>query len=332
MSPFNPYRPFRKLMTVVVSTAALGAVAPNALAQDAYPSKPIKMVVPFTAGSATDIIARAVGEGMRKELGQPIIVENKPGAGGTLGAAQVSSAPADGYTLLVHSAGHVANAYLYPTLRYDPVKDFKSLAMLASVPNVLVVSPQSGFKDVKAVVQKAKTEPSKLLYASAGNGSATHMNAEKFRVATGIEAVHVPYRGTPEAITDVISGQVQWFFAPITSALPMIKDKKLLALAVGSPHRATALPDVSTTVEAGFPGSDYDFWIGLFAPSKLPDSIAERIRQATATALKSDAVKTRLIALGADYPSVAPEQFDAFVRKESAEVGKLVSTAKITQN
>ncbi|MEX8193648.1 Bug family tripartite tricarboxylate transporter substrate binding protein [Comamonas guangdongensis] len=324
--------PFRKLMTAMVSAAAFGATASSGFAEESYPSKPIKIVVPFTAGSATDIIARAVGEGMRKELGQPIIVENKPGAGGTLGAAQVAAAPADGYILLVHSAGHVANAYLYPSLRYDPVKDFKPLAMLASVPNVMVVNPQSGLKDAKAVVQKAKAEPGKLLYASAGNGSATHMNAEKFRVATGIDAVHVPYRGTPEAMTDVIAGQVQWFFAPITSALPMIKDRKMVALAVGSPHRAAALPDIPTTVEAGFPGSDYDFWIGLFAPSKLPAPVAERIRKATDAALKSEAMKTRLLALGADYPSVEPARFEAFVRNESAEVGKLVTSAKITQN
>ena len=323
--------PFRHWITAVASAAALCTAASPAFAED-YPSKPIKIVVPFTAGSATDIIARAVGEGMRKELGQPIIIENKPGAGGTLGAAQVASAPGDGYTLLVHSAGHVANAYLYPTLRYDPVKDFKSLAMLASVPNVMVVSPQSGFKDVKAVVAKAKTEPGKLLYASAGNGSATHMNAEKFRVSTGIDATHVPYRGTPEAMTDVISGQVQWFFAPITSALPMIKDKKLVALAVGSPQRATALPDTPTTVESGYPGSDYDFWIGLFAPAKLPPQIAERIQKATETALKSDAVKTRLVSLGANAPSIEPAKFEAFVRNDSAAVGKLISTAKITQN
>lgn len=323
--------PFRHWVSAIASAAALCTAASTALAQD-YPSKPIKIVVPFTAGSATDIIARAVGEGMRKELGQPIIIENKPGAGGTLGAAQVASAPGDGYTLLVHSAGHVANAYLYPTLRYDPVKDFKSLAMLASVPNVIVVSPQSGFKDVKAVVAKAKAEPGKLLYASAGNGSATHMNAEKFRVSTGIDATHVPYRGTPEAMTDVISGQVQWFFAPITSALPIIKDKKLVALAVGSPQRATALPDTPTTVESGYPGSDYDFWIGLFAPAKLPPQIAERIQKATETALKSDAVKTRLSSLGANAPSIEPAKFEAFVRNDSAEVGKLISTAKITQN
>ena len=325
-------RPFRTLITALASAAALSASFSTASAEEAYPSKPIKIIVPFTAGSATDIIARAVGEGMRKELNQPIIIENKPGAGGTLGAAQVANAPADGYTLLVHSAGHVANQYLYPTLRYDPIKDFKPLAMLASVPNVMVVNPQSGWRDAKAVVQKAKAEPGKQLYASAGNGSATHMNAEKFRVATSIDAVHVPYRGTPEAITDVISGQVNWFFAPITSALPMIKDKKLVAVAVGSPQRASALPDVPTTVEAGFPGSDYDFWIGLFAPGKLPTSLAERVQKATAIALQSDAVKTRLAGLGANMPAVPPAQFDAFVRNESSEVGKLISTAKITQN
>lgn len=305
----------------------------SAMAQEPYPNKPVHIIVPFTAGSATDIIARAVGEGLRKELGnQPVIIENKPGAGGTLGAAQVASAPADGYTLLVHSAGHVANAALYPSLRYDPIKDFKPLAMLASVPNVLVVSPKSNYKDLAALVTKAKAEPGKLLYASAGNGSATHMNAEKFRIAAKIDAVHVPYRGTPEAITDVISGQVNWFFAPITSAIPMIKDKKLQALAVGSPQRAVALPDVPTTEEAGFPNSSYDFWIGLFAPAKLPPALVEQIAKATTTALQSEAVKTRFTSLGANYPHVEPAQFENFVKAESASTTKLIQQAKITQN
>ncbi len=313
-------------------TLAACSWLPPAAAQDQYPRQPVRIVVPFTAGSATDIIARAVGEGMRKELGQPVIIENKPGAGGTLGAAQVAAAPADGYTLLVHSAGHVANSALYPGLRYDPIKDFKPLAMLASVPNVLVVSPKSDFKDLASLVARAKTEPGKLLYASAGNGSATHMNSEKFRIAAGIDAIHVPYRGTPEAITDVISGQVQWFFAPITSAIPMIKDHKLQALAVGSPQRAASLPNVPTTVEAGFPNSDYDFWIGLFAPAKLPPAIAEQLRRATATALKSPEVKARYTALGANSPSVEPEQFEAFVKNDATAAVTLIKAAHITQN
>ena len=333
VSYVNQVSKFAKFsLSALAAGAVIAVTASAALAQDGYPKQPIKIIVPFTAGSATDIIARALGEGMRKELGQPIIIENKPGAGGTLGAALVAAAPADGYTLLVHSAGHVANAALYPALRYDPIKDFKPLAMLASVPNVMVVAPSSGFTDAASLVKKAKAKPGKLTYASAGNGSATHMNAEKFRLAAGIDAVHAPYRGTPEAITDVIAGQVQWFFAPITSAIPMIKEKKLQALAVGSPQRAAALPDVPTTLEAGYPHSDYDFWIGLFAPGKLPPAVAEQITKATEAALKSEAVKARYAALGANFPHVAPAQFDAFVLSESAAAAKLVSSAKITQN
>lgn len=331
----NRFQKFAPVCSRLGAALLFGTLTISAAqAQDpAYPNKPVRIIVPFTAGSATDIIARAVGEGLRKELGnQPVIVENKPGAGGTLGAAQVASSPADGYTLLVHSAGHVANAALYPGLRYDPIKDFKPLAMLASVPNVLVVSPKSNYKDLAALVAKAKAEPGKLLYASAGNGSATHMNAEKFRIAAQIDAVHVPYRGTPEAITDVISGQVNWFFAPITSAIPMIKDHKLQALAVGSPTRATALPDVPTTVEAGFPNSSYDFWIGLFAPAKLPPALAAQISKATATALQSEAVKARYVSLGANYPHVEPAQFEAFVKAESTAATQLIKQAKITQN
>ena len=326
------FSPLARIGAAALALSALSAAISPALAEDAYPSKPIRVIVPFTAGSATDIIARAVGEGMRKELGQPIIVENKPGAGGTLGASQVATAQPDGYTLLVHSAGHVANSSLYPGLRYDPIKDFKSLAMLAQVPNVLVVNPKNGYKNVGDLVAKVKAAPDKFVYASAGSGSATHMNAEKFRIASKIAAVHVPYKGTPEAMTDVISGNVNWFFAPITTAIPMIKEGKLQALAVGSPQRAAALPDVPTTVEAGFPGSDYDFWIGLFAPGKLPASQADKIAKAVSAALKSDAVKARFVSLGANAPSVEPAQFDAFVKNESVAAKKLITEAKIKQD
>ena len=216
----NRFQKFAPVCSRLCTALLFGTFAlTSAQAQDpAYPNKPVRIIVPFTAGSATDIIARAVGEGLRKELGnQPVIVENKPGAGGTLGAAQVASSAADGYTLLVHSAGHVANAALYPGLRYDPIKDFKPLAMLASVPNVLVVSPKSNYKDLAALVAKAKAEPGKLLYASAGNGSATHMNAEKFRragnmvgVANKVFASVQPAGGCVDKVVATGTGLRQW--------------------------------------------------------------------------------------------------------------------------
>jgi tripartite-type tricarboxylate transporter receptor subunit TctC len=204
-------------------------------------TQPIKLVVPFTAGSGTDIVARLVAEKLGPALGTSVIVDNKPGAGGTLGAALTAKAPADGYTLLVHSAGHLVNPWIYKGLSYDTLKDFTGITPMASLPNVLVTAP-SHFADVKDLVAKAKAKPGGLNYGSAGNGSATHMNAEVFRLAAGLDAQHVPFRGTPEAMTEVMAGRVDWFFAPMVSALPLIQSGKLQALAVGTGKRSSALP------------------------------------------------------------------------------------------
>ena len=240
-----------------ILAALLLALAPAAFAQ-AFPDKPIKFVVPFTAGSGTDIVARTVAEPMSRALGQPIVVENKPGAGGTLGAAQVAKSAPDGYTLLVHSAGHVANPAIYNNLPYDTAKDFVGITPLASLPNVLIVSPAKGWKSPQDMVAQARANPGKLNYGSAGIGSATHMNAEIFRDSAKFDAVHVPFKGTPEAMTETATGRVDFFFAPLSSALPLIKDGRLQALAVGTPQRSPVLPNVPTTVEAGFAKSEYD--------------------------------------------------------------------------
>ena len=313
-----------------LGAALLAPTLPSAWAQDgAWPGKPIKIVVPFTAGSGTDIVARAVCERVAQSLKQPMVIDNRPGAGGTLGASQVAIAPPDGYTLLVHSAGHAANAALYPKLRYDTAKDFKPVAMLATLPNVLVTSAASGIKTPADLVAKAKASPGKQTYGSAGNGSATHINAEKFRMAAGFEAVHVPYRGTPEAITDVIAGNVDWFFAPLVTALPLIKDGKLVPLAVGSAKRSAALPNVPTTVEAGFPGSEYTFWVGLFAPARMPAPLVDRLYQEVERALSSPEVKARLDKLGAEVPALSQVQFADLVNVEIASTGKLIRQAGV---
>src|SRR3954471_21413232 len=242
-----------------LATLAL-ALAAGGVSAQSWPLRPIHFIVPFTAGSGTDTIARIVGDNMSKGLGQPVIIENKPGAGGTIGAAQVAKSDPDGYTVLIHSSGHALNPAIYPNLPYDTVKDLTGITPLASVPNVMVVSPSRGWKTVADVIAAAKAKPGQLNYASAGTGSATHMNAEKFKLRAGIDAQHVPFKGTPEAISDVIGGRNDWFFAPLSSALPLIKDGKLQALAVSTNQRAPSLPNVPTTVEAGVPGSDYNFW------------------------------------------------------------------------
>ena len=311
-----------------VLAALLLALAPAAFAQS-FPDKPIKFVVPFTAGSGTDIVARTVAEPMSRALGQPIVVENKPGAGGTLGAAQVAKSAPDGYTLLVHSAGHVANPAIYNNLPYDTAKDLIGITPLASLPNVLIVSPAKGWKSPKDLVDNARANPGKLNYGSAGIGSATHMNAEIFRESAKFDAVHVPFKGTPEAMTETATGRVDFFFAPLSSALPLIKDGRLQALAVGTPQRSPVLPNVPTTVEAGFPKSEYTFWVALLAPAGTPKAVIDRLNAEALKALASPEVKEKLAVLGAEPMPMSPSAFDAFLRSETARIAEIVKAAGI---
>jgi len=319
-----------KIARLLAVALLAAAVAP--LHAQTYPSKPVKVVVPFTPGSATDIIARALGERLQASLGQPIIVENRPGAGGTIGAALVAQSPPDGYTLLVQSSGHTVNPHIYASLGYDTLKDFASVTPLVTLPNVLIVSPAKGYKTVGDLVAAAKAKPGALNYASAGTGSATHMNSEKFRAAAGIVAVHVPMKGTPEAITETIAGRVDWFFAPLISAGPMIKDGKAVALAVGTSRRAANLPDVPTTVEAGVPNSDYTFWIALFAPAKTPREIVDKLHDEVVKVMASPEMKERLATLGAEAWTMGSAPFDDYVKQELAANASIVSAAGIKPN
>jgi tripartite-type tricarboxylate transporter receptor subunit TctC len=309
--------------------AALSIAAATSANAEGFPDRPIHFVVPFTAGSGTDIVARIVAEPMSRALGQTIIVENKPGAGGTLGAAQVAKSAPDGYTLLVHSAGHVANPAIYTNLPYDTLKDFAGVTPLASLPNVLIVSPSKGWKTVQDLVQAAKANPGKLNYGSAGIGSATHMNAEIFRQSAGFDAVHVPFKGTPEAMTETATGRIDFFFAPLLSALPFIKDGRLLALAVGTPQRSPVLPNVPTTVESGFPKSEYVFWVAMLAPSATPKAVVDRLNAEALKALASPDVKEKLAALGAEPMPMSTSAFDAFLRSETARIAEIVKSAGI---
>jgi len=294
-----------------------------------FPSKPVKVVVPFTPGSATDIIARALGERLQASLGQPIVVENRPGAGGTIGAAVVAQSPPDGYTLLVQSSGHTVNPHIYSSLGYDTLRDFASVTPLVTLPNVLIVSPAKGYKSVGDLVAHAKMHPGALNYASAGTGSATHMNSEKFRAAAGIVAVHVPMKGTPEAITETIAGRVDWFFAPLTGALPLIKDGKLQALAVSTAKRSPSLPDVPTTVEAGVPGSDYTFWVGMIVPAATPAPVIKRLHEEVLKALANPEVKERMAKLGADAFTMEPAAFNAYIKSEMDAAAVIAKAANL---
>ncbi len=331
-APMTPGHRSRRLALQQTAAAALSlALARIALAQTPWPQAgAIKFVVPFTAGSGTDIIARTIAEKLGPALGAQITIDNKPGAGGTLGAAQVAKAPADGYTFLIHSSGHVVNAALYPKLSYDTLKDFEGITPLASLPNVLVVSPAKGYKDVADLVAQVKAKPGSFNYASAGNGSATHMNAEQFRVAAGITAQHVPFRGTPEAITETIAGRIDWFFAPLVSALPLIKDGKLQALAVGTAARSPVLPGVpSITEAAGLKDAAYQFWVGLFATAKTPRAIVDRVHAETLKVLALPEVRERIAKLGAALMPMAQAAFEKFLNDETTAAAQLVKSAGI---
>lgn len=311
--------------------AALAAVllAGGASAQAPWPAKPIRMIVPFTAGSITDIIARTVGEAMGKSLGQPVLIENKPGAGGTIGAAQVAKSEPDGYTVLIHSSGHALNPAIYPNLPYDTLKDLSGVTPMAAVPNVLVVSPARGWKTVGDLLAAAKAKPGALNYASAGTGSATHMNAEKFKLKAGLDAQHVPFKGTPEAMTDVIGGRDDWFFAPLSPALPLIREGKLQALAVSSAQRSPALPNVPTTLEAGVPDSDYTLWVGMIVPAATPPAIQKRLHEEVVKAIHTPEVKQRLATLGADAFTMEPAAFNAYIRLEVESAAQIAKSANL---
>ncbi len=292
-----------------------------------YPNKVIKIVVPFTAGSATDIMARIVGEKIGTSMGQPVVVENRPGAGGTLGATQVAKSEPDGYTLLVVSAGHVVNPVLYPGLAYDTLADFSGVTPLAALPNLLVVAATSPIKSVQELVAAAKAKPGFLNYASAGVGSATHVNAEKFRTSAGVQVTHIPFKGTPETIVETTAGRVDFMFTPVLSSLPSIKENRMRALAVSTAKRSSALPEVPTVAEAGLPGFVFDFWIGLLAPSKTPRPIINKLNAEVAKALALPDVKERMAKLGAESLPMTPEQFDGYIKDEFATLGAVMKAA-----
>jgi len=325
------YRILPRRIAVTILAAAAAASAGPSWAQ-AWPSKPIRFIVPFTAGSGTDTIGRTVGERLSKALGQPVIIENKPGAGGTIGASQVAKSPGDGYVFLVHSAGHAANPAIYTKVNYDTINDFAGISMLATLPNVLVVPSSSPYRSVEDLVKDARAQPGKLSYGSAGNGSATHLNAEKFRASARFDAMHVPYKGTPEALTDTASGRIDFFFAPLVSALSMIKDKRLTPLAVGSAKRSEQMPDVPTTIEAGVPNSDFNFWIGLLAPANTPPDIVQRMNSEVQKILKDPGVKSRFASLGAEPQPMESAQFNAFIKSEVASFASLVKASNIKAN
>jgi tripartite-type tricarboxylate transporter receptor subunit TctC len=307
---------------------ALCALQASAMAQG-WPSKPIKVIVPFTPGSATDLMARTVSENLSRQLGRPVVVENRPGAGGTIGEAIVAKSDPDGYTLLVHSSSYTVTPSTYHDLSFDTLRDLTGITPLGLLPNVLVIAPSKGIRSVKELVAAAKAKPGSMNAATIGIGSATHLNAERFRLGASIDVVAIPFKGTPEALTEVMTGRVDYYFCPVNAALPLLKDGKLLGLAVGSTKRSVALPKLPTTLQAGVPNSDYNFWVGMFAPAKTPRDITDRLYHETAKALHAPDVREKLAKLGAEPMDYNPERFNAYIRKEIAANAALVKAAGI---
>ena len=297
-----------------------------------WPTKPIRAIVPFPAASGTDTVARPVLAQMSKELGVPIVVENRPGAGGTIGMAAVAHAEADGYTILIHSNSFTVVPATYTKLTFDPVGDFVGVMPVAALPMALVVAPDKGYKNVNDLIAAAKARPGSINYASAGAGGATHLGAERFRLAAGFEGTHVPYKGSAEALTDVITGRVDYYFSPVGLAQQHVKAGKLSALAVSSSRRSAAMPDVPTTVEAGLPNSDYNVWVGMMVAAKTPRAIVERLHDEMVKAIASPEVQESFKTLVAEPMIMTTAQFDAMLKSEVAMNAGLVKAAHVTVN
>ena len=317
-----------KAVKIWLAAVALCLMPSGAWAQT-WPSKPIRIIVPFTPGSGTDIMARTVSDRLSSQIGYPVVVENRPGAGGTIGEAAVAKSDPDGTTLLVHSSSYTVTPSTYRNLSFDTLRDLTGITPLGLLPNVLITAPSKGIRSVKELVAAAKAKPGSMNSASVGIGSATHLNAERFRLGAGIDTVNVPFKGSPEALTEIITGRVDFYFCPVVAALPLLKDGKIVALAVGSTRRSSALPDLPTTLEAGVSNSDYNFWVGMFAPAKTPRESVNRLYQETVKALHSPEVREKLARLGAEPMEYNPEQFNAYLRAEIAANAALVKAAGI---
>ena len=304
-----------KRSVMSVSALALALLTSQAAAQ-AWPRKPLRAIVPVGAGSSTDIVHRLVLEKMSEQLGQPIVVENRSGAGGTVGSGIVAKSEPDGYTILAHGAAHTIAPALYKALPYHPARDFVAVVPIGISPSVLVVSPGKGMKSAADLVAAAKARPGAMNFSSVGIGSATHLSAERFVSSAGIRAEHVPFKGGAEATLEVIAGRVDFFFGPVALVLPHIRDGKLAGLAVNSASRSAALADVPTLREAGFRDAEYPIWFGLFAPAKTPPGIVNRLNRETLDALQAPRIREKLAGLGVDPMVMSPAQFAAHVDSE----------------
>jgi tripartite-type tricarboxylate transporter receptor subunit TctC len=310
--------------------SALMLALPGAVSAQAYPAKSVHMVISFPPGSSTDIVGRVLVQKLSEYWGQPVLAENRGGAGGTIGAGIVAKAAPDGYTLLIDSSAHAVAPAIYSKLPYDTLKDFIEIAPIAGQPNVLVALAGSPTKSVADLVAEAKAKPGKINFASAGIGSGTHLNLEKFKLVTGVDVTHIPYKGTQEVMTDLLGGRVEYYFAPISAALSSIRDGKLRAIAVSGARRSSSLPEVPTVAESGVPGFEFTLWFGVWGPAGMPADVVDKISKDVNRALADPGVRERLAKLGNDTMSMTPAEFSQFVRREIEDYARVIKAAAIT--
>lgn len=319
---------FHCVLVTLGLAAALAASVASGQGAASYPSKPIRIVVPFPAAGTTDILARAVGVELFKAYGQPVTIENRPGAGGNLGSDMVAKAAPDGYTLLVGAVSPQAiNVALYRDLPYDVMRDFEHITLIAAVPNLLEVHPSVPVKTVKELIDYAKANPGKLAYASSGSGTSIHLSAELFKTMAGVDMLHVPYKGSAPAVTDLLAGQVQLMFDNLPSSLQQVKAGKLRPIAVTTAKRSPTLPDVPTIAESGLPGYEASSWFGLHAPGRTPKDIVNKLYGTVSKALHSKEMAERLSSQGAEPVGNTPAAFTEFVREEILKWAKVVKAS-----
>ena len=317
-----------RIAALLLALGTLGAGCAFAQGAANYPSKPIRIVVPFPAAGTTDILARAVGNEMQKAWGQPVVVENRPGAGGNLGSDVVAKAAPDGYTLLVGAVSPQAiNVTLYPKLPYDVMRDFAHITLIAVVPNLLEVHPSVPVKTVKELIDLARSKPGALSYASSGSGTSIHLSAELFKSMAGVDMLHIPYKGSAPAVTDLMAGQVQLMFDNLPSSIAQVKAGRLRPIAVTTLTRSPALPDVPTIAESGLPGYDASSWFGMHAPAGTSKDIVNKIHGVVAKTLRTPEMIERLSTQGAQPVGNTPEEFTEFVRAEIAKWAKVVKAS-----
>ena len=316
----------RRLALAGACTAiAAATLAPLSAAAQAYPTKPVTIIVPFAAGGTTDILARIVGQALNTELGQSVIIDNRAGAGGNIGGALAAKAKPDGYTLFMGTVGtHAINASLYKKMPFDPIKDFAPLTRVANVPNLLVANPAQPYKTVKVLIAYAKANPGKVNFGSSGNGSSIHLSGELFKSLARVDMVHVPYKGSAPAVTDLLGNQIGIMFDNMPSAIQHVRSGKLVPIAVTTAKRSPELPNVPTIAEAGVPGYEATSWFGMFAPAGTPAPVLTKLNTALVKVLNQAEVKKKINDQGAETVSETPEQFTAFIKAESIKWGKVV--------